>query len=710
VRPTLRVPIGFGESFSGQVVATGKPLAVPDTRDDPRLRYAQHAGQYGLLSYLGLPVKVGDRVIGVLVFNADAPRVYAEDEIAFLSSFADQAAIAIENARLHEGAVQRARRLEILNHVTRMLTTGLDPGAVFKGILAAVQALLPGAAARLWEWPKGSDELHLVASIGLRDPEGGVKLRMRPGEGLLGLAASTRQPVISPDVTKDPRFINKAWAAAEGLVSSVTLPLVHGETVHGVLAISTRTPHQFSEEEVNLLSSFAAQAAIAIENARLHEAVRRHAEELESKVRERTAELEEALRVKVEFLGKMSHELRTPLNFVVGFSELLQQGIGGPLTPKQATYVDRVLTGGKRLLSLVNDVLDIAQVDAGKSRLRLEPVILGPLIQEVLGLVQVQATQKRLKVTTALDPWLPFIVADRFKLGQILHNLVDNAVKFTPDGGSITIRTYQEAEGRKQKAESRRQKAEGSGQTSGELPPLPTAECPLPTAECRVPPGWPSVVIEVEDTGIGIQPENLGTVFEAFYQVDGSETRAYGGAGLGLPLVKKLVEMHGGRVWAESPGPGQGTRVVVRLPRLEVPPPKRILAVEDERTVLDALGAALTGAGYAVERVETGTQALAALVERPPDLLVLDIGLPDMDGWEILRRLREDDRSRVIPVLVLTGLEHVHANQALALGADEFLAKPISARVLVETVSRLLTQPATVRAVVEDEPGFHTAD
>ncbi|MFI5342548.1 MAG: GAF domain-containing protein, partial [Candidatus Methylomirabilales bacterium] len=582
--------------------------AVADCREDPRLRYPEHALKYGLISYLGLPVRLGDRVLGVLVFNTNAPRVYSEGEIAYLSAFADHAAIAIENARLHETTVRRAQFLATLNDLSRVLATELDPQRLAQQILASAQTLISGAAGRLWRRAAEDDVLEVLASLGLHDPEGGVALRLRPGEGLPGIAAATRRPVMSQDVTQDPRFLNQAWAVAEGLVACLVLPLIYGDQVRGALAIYTRAPHIFTNEQVGvlvsfaaqaaialekarlfeatertareirslyevthtlttsldpkevldlisvkatellgtphaqvvlwdentktlrlgaahgaqaekvrqqqfrlgegvigvvaetraplivngyqayakrvpgmteiiadiavpllyrdrllgilnshatkpgwtftenhlaLLSSFADQAAIAIENARLYDTIRHHATELEARVRQRTAELEEALRFRVEFLGKMSHELRTPLNFVIGFSELLQQKIAGPLTTKQATYVDRVLNGGQRLLSLVNDVLDIAQLDAGKSALHLDRVILGPLIQEVLGLVRIPAAQKRLKVTTVLAPWLPFIVADRFKLAQILHNLVSNAVKFTPEDGSIRIITRQ---------------------------------------------------------------------------------------------------------------------------------------------------------------------------------------------------------------------------------------------------------------------------
>jgi signal transduction histidine kinase len=457
------------------------------------------------------------------------------------------------------------------------------------------------------------------------------------------------------------------------LVAVIGVPLLYRGRLLGVLTShATQAGTIFTADHLALLTSFANQAAIAIENARLYGEIQEHAATLEARVKERTAELEEALRVKVEFLGKMSHELRTPLNFILGFSDLLQQGTGGPLTPKQATYLDRIQGGGRRLLSLVSEVLDIAQLDAGKSRLRLEPVILAPLVQEILGLVQIPGSQKRLKATTALDPWMPFIVADRFKLAQILHSLVGNAVKFTPEGGSIRIITRQAP-------------GAGNGGPDGGGQPLPSAD---------------SVELIVEDTGIGIRPENLETVFEAFYQVDGSDTRAQGGAGLGLALVRKLVELHGGWVWAESAGPGQGSRFVVRLPRLEVPKAKRILLVEDEALIRIPMASALESAGFAVEGAATGADALAVMEAEAFDLLILDVVLPDMEGWEILRRVREAEEVRTLPVLVVTGLEGLNAERALARGADEFLTKPVSPRVLVDTVVRLLASSAASSAGV----------
>jgi GAF domain-containing protein/ActR/RegA family two-component response regulator len=844
----LTIPVGV--SFSGQVAATGKPLAVADCREDPRLRFSGHVTKYNLISYLGLPVKLGDRVLGVLVFNTQAPRTYSDEEIAYLSAFADQAAIAIENARLYEASQRHQRHLEALLGAMRAITGGLNLRSTLDQIATTVLDVFGVMRANVYRLDPTSRALTCVAVGGKSGVEMWLGKALAPGSGLAGRVIREGRPVLVPDVLAAPELALPDWALArireEGFRASVGVPLIALGEIRGALVLGDVIGRTFSQEEIQLLTAFADQAAIAIENARLYEEtrqaareagslyevahslttsldplqvlhlisvkttellgtphaqvvlwdeekktlslgaahgteaekvkgqvfrlgegvngvvaetrkplivndyqefpkrrpemtdlvavigmpllyrgrllgvlsshsttrgwtftekhltlltsfadqasvaienaqlyaeVRRHAEELEARVRQRTAELEEALRVRTEFLAKMSHELRTPLNFVLGFSDLLQQGVAGYLTPKQATYVDRIQNGGKRLLSLVTDVLDIAQVDVGKSRLQLEPVILNALIQEVLGLVQVQASRKRLHITTSLDAWLPFVVADRFKLGQILFRLVGNAVKFTPDGGSIHIET---------------------ARIEGQLGDLAVGQ-PGVTPSCPVAglPGRPAEFLElrVQDTGIGIRPEDLETIFAAFHQVDGSDTRAYEGAGLGLTLVRRFVEQHGGRVWAQSPGLGQGARFVVRLPRLEIPRAKKVLFVEDDEMMRASLTSVLESAGFKVVQAARGSQALTTLAEGPPDLLILDLALPDMDGSEILRRVRGVEEISRFPVLVIMEPKGASAEEAMEYGADEFLATPVSPHVFVDTVLRLLSHSAVGRRV-----------
>jgi signal transduction histidine kinase len=317
----------------------------------------------------------------------------------------------------------------------------------------------------------------------------------------------------------------------------------------------------FSEEEIHLLSAFADQAAIAIENARLYQEIRDHAATLEQRIQERTHELEaanqqlqDASRHKSEFLANMSHEIRMPLNSIIGFAELLREQGVGPLNEKQARYITHVANGGKHLLQLIGDILDLSKVEAGKFVLQSEPLPVAQTLEDILVIARGLANKKAQEIQVEIAPDLSSLTADLVRFKQILFNLLSNAVKFTPEKGTITLRAYQ-------KAEARRQKAEGSGQTSGELPPLPTAECPLPTADCLL----PSLVIEVTDTGVGIRPEDLPKLFQEFVQLETTQAQRNEGSGLGLTLTKCLVELHGGRIWAESEGEGRGSTFTVLL-------------------------------------------------------------------------------------------------------------------------------------------------
>ncbi len=567
------------------------------------------------------------------------------DEIGVLAESINQMAL-----NLSQITVSRSYVETTIKEITREL----DLGVLLDLITQRAVELVGADAGVIFLWEAQAEVLVPRAWRGLG--QWIERVRLRKGEAVAGTVAQRCVGLIVNDFPSSPSAY--PLSVEHGIKAVLGEPLLYRECLLGVITVSHQRPAKtFTEPDRELLSLFAAQAAIAIENASLYDAVQRHAVDLEAHVSKRTADLEEALRIKAQFLANMSHELRTPLNAVLGFSEVLLTRVPGPLTPKQERYLQLIYDGGQRLLALVADLLEMGAAGSGRPALQLDRVAAADVVGEVLGGLAPAARAKQVVLITSLDPGLPFLVGDRRKLVQILHHLVLNAIRFTPAGGRVAVESRQVG---------------------------------VPEDE--------AVELTVTDTGMGIRPEDLERIFLPFEQVDGSDTRRHGGAGLGLALVRRVVELHGGRVWAESAGEGQGARFVVRLPRLESPRAKRILVVEDDAAVLESLCDGLEGAGYAAEAASTGTQALAALTASPPDLLLLDIGLPDVDGWAVLRRVRAEPRTHELPVLVLTGLDYVHADQALALGADEFLTKPISVRVLVEIVTNILARPPAVRA------------
>ncbi|MEE8493091.1 MAG: ATP-binding protein [Nitrospirales bacterium] len=455
----------------------------------------------------------------------------------------------------------KTERLEAMAALSRTVNATLNPPQVLDFVVAATVRLLKLNLSRLWLWDETAEVLHIAASAGDSDLVAYPReLLTRPGEGMSGLAFANRETLVTDAAATDPRFKERMWAQENGIHAYAAVPLVIGDRVVGVLTAGRRAPEPFWEEELTLLGSFAAQGAIAIENARLYEEQRLAAQQLESTVETRTQELqatnarlqqalqraEEASRSKSRFLAAMSHELRTPLNAIIGFSELLEDQQFGSLNAKQHRYVSHVQASGRHLLNLINDILDLAKVEADRMGLELTPFALPEVLKAALDSFRPQAEAKGIEFQLRLETCPKTLLADPLRFKQIVLNLLSNAVKFTLEGGTVAVSAtavygssftvHERGEDAYQPSTVSRERREAF------------------------------VEIVVQDTGIGIQAEDLPKLFQEFTQLDASLDRRHQGTGLGLALTKKLVELHGGTIHAHSPGEGQGTTFTVTLP------------------------------------------------------------------------------------------------------------------------------------------------
>ena len=403
---------------------------------------------------------------------------------------------------------------------------------------------------------------------------------------------------------------------------------------------------------------------------------------LEEKVSQRTSELQaanqelaRANKLKSEFLANVSHELRTPLSAIIGFSQILLDGIDGPITDEQGQDISQVNKSGQSLLALINQILDLSKIEAGKMDLTPERVDLPALVTSVLESISPLAQEKGLRIDTRFGPGLPAVEADPGRLKQILINLLSNAVKFT-ERGHIEIQA----------------------QPSGRM-----------------------VRIAVKDTGIGISAEAQRVIFEEFVQGDGSSTRRHGGTGLGLSIVRKLVEMHGGAITVVSQ-PGLGSTFTFTVPawasaQATIGPAQRrplrrpnyglpgtvILVVDDDPSERQLIARHLEQEGWRTVQASNAADALQLARESRPMLITLDIMMPDASGWWVLEKLKEDPQTAGIPVLVVTIVEDQRL--VFALGASDYLGKPYDRSALIAKIHRLLPTLEGKRVlVVDDDP------
>jgi two-component system, NtrC family, sensor kinase len=451
-------------------------------------------------------------------------RPFSDAQIALLQTFADQAVIAIENVRLFQELrartdelTQSVGQLTALGEVSRAVSATLDLDTVLDTIVTRANQLAGTDGCSIFEYDEAAEEFRLRTSRYV-DPREAALLdpiaRATPipkGQGLAGRAALRREPVHIPDIAVAGAYESpvREPLLQAGYRALLGVPLLREEQVIGALSVIRKAPGDFAPEVVRVLMTFATQSALAIQNARLFR-----------EIEEKSRLLEAASRHKSEFLANMSHELRTPLNAILGFSEVLAERMFGEVNEKQAEYLQDILSSGRHLLSLINDILDLSKVEAGRLELELGRFYLPTALDNALTLVRERATRHGIRFIQIVDAGVGDIVADERKLKQILLNLLSNAVKFTPEGGRVGL-TATLAAG--------------------------------------------AVTIAVSDTGVGIAPEDQSAIFEEFRQVGREDARKQEGTGLGLTLAKKFVELHGGQIWVQSQV-GQGSTFSFTLP------------------------------------------------------------------------------------------------------------------------------------------------
>jgi signal transduction histidine kinase/ActR/RegA family two-component response regulator len=500
------------------------------------------------------------------------------------------------------------------------------------------------------------------------------------GQGLLWQVVETGEPRFVDDYKNHPQAVAAFRHPGIGQLGIFPIPSATGKIV-GVLTLESRSVQKLQEApQQDMLLTACRTLGVAIERAQAQEHLRQANEDLER-----------ASRLKSEFLASMSHELRTPLNSILGFSDLLQRQTGGSLTPRQIVQVQAIEKSGQHLLQLINDILDLSKIEAGKVELDLAPISIQTLCSECLKMIQPRADKKRIALSLELDYRLTHALLDERRVSQILINLLSNAVKFTPEAGMVKL-AGRLAYGLQLKQEFR--------------PDRSPVNC-----------STPYLCLEVTDSGIGISKDKLHLLFRSFQQLDASLARRHEGTGLGLVLTKRLTELHGGTVSVESQE-SQGSTFRVWLPLTEMRSSlatntgvsssqqqessflkkeplgdaKRILVVEDRPFNQALVSEVLELEGYAIELIDDGTTMLEMLhslvtPQSLPHLILMDIQLPDVDGFELIRQLKAHPSWQKIPVIAVTALAMTgDRDRCLAAGADEYLSKPLDLEKVITTV------------------------
>jgi len=684
---------------SKELIRTKKSLNINENYVETAKKYGSSGVTAGKppKSAIFVPMIVGDVVKGsVSLQNVDRENAFTDSDLRLLTTLTNSMSVALENARLFDetthllaDAKQRASELTTVNNISKALASQLNPNELINLVGDQLRDLFKANIVYLALLDKKTKLIHFPYQYGEIMPARKI------GDGLTSKIIMTGEPLL---INKDLSIKHEEMGISQmGTPASSYLgvPIPEGDGFIGVLSVqSTEQENRFNENDQRLLTTIASSVGVALRNAQLFEDV----EQAKMEAEKATKTAEKANEAKSAFLSTVSHELRTPLTSVLGFAKIINKRLNDKIFPildqsdsktgKTVNQINEnlqvVISEGERLTHLINDVLDLAKIEAGKMEWNKEDVSLPEVVERAIAATTSLFEQKGIKLVKKIDNDVPVITGDTDKLIQVVINLFSNAVKFTNDG-KVT---------------------------------------------CEVEKKNNEVIVSVTDTGIGIAPEDYGAVFEQFKQVGGDTlTDKPKGTGLGLPICKEIVEHHGGRIWVESKV-GKGSTFSFALPfipsaektnRKEKPihlnelvkqlkeqmvfsqlkmvgKNATILVVDDDDSIRSLLEQELGEAGYLIEQAANGKAALESIRKHRPDLIILDVMMPEMNGFDVAAILKNDPQTMDIPIIILSIVQD--KARGFRIGVDRYLTKPIDTAQLFTEVGNLLEQGKSKKKVM----------